>query len=288
MKKIIFNMIKLVFIIILLLYVVFPIGIGLYATFKFNKSVGNTPEGFRNISLKTSDNVTLSSWYAPSKNGAVIILIHGSTSSRDSIRKHAEMLVENEFGVLAFDMRGHGESTGDGATAYNWNGTQDVKAAVDYLLTQDDVKHIGGLGLSLGGEVLLGAVSSNKEIKAVVSDGASYRTIDDYLILPSNRSFVRSYTTKLMYLSVKVISNVEEPIRIIDSIDKAKDTSFLFIASENVKKEIEYNTYFNNLIKDRSQLWIIKDANHIQGINIEKENYTKNVVDFFNTHLIAN
>ncbi len=285
MKKVIKIIFLVLGIILFLLYFIYPIGAGLVATFKFNKDVGNPPLGFEDIELVTSDNVKLNGWYTKPQNGMVIIVVHGSTSSRKSVKEHLEMLTDNGFGVLAFDMRGHGESEGDGAVAYNWDGTKDIDAAVSYLLKQDDVKSIGGLGLSLGGEVLLGAASAIIVIKAIVSEGATQRTIEDFLVLPQNKSFIRNYTTRLMYFAVKLFSGSKEPIRIVDSISQAKDTSFLFIAAGNEADEIEFNTYFHDLVKDRSQLWIIKDTSHIQGINSEKDSYTKKIVDFYNSFL---
>lgn len=281
MKKILI----IVAIIIFALYFLFPVCMGIYATFKFNEDVGKVPNGFENVELLTSDKIKLKAWYKKPENGAVIIVVHGAMSSRKHVLKHINMLVKNGYGVLAIDMRGHGESDGDGAVAYNWDGTKDIKASVKYLVEERKIEKIGALGLSLGGEVLLGAASSNKEIKAIVTEGATERSTGDYIALKENKKLFRSYTTRLMYFTVKMVSGSKEPLRIVDSITFAKDTHFLFIAAGNKEKEIKYNKYFNSLVGENSKLWIIKDSNHTQGIIKEKKEYEKNIIDFYYKYL---
>ncbi len=236
-----------------IVYIAFPIAAGWYATWRHPMKIEQTPEGFNDIELTTSDGIKLAAWYAPPENGAVILLLHGSTSSRNSIDNYAKMLSDNGFGVLAFDLRGHGDSGGKG-NAYGWSGLLDVGAAMDYLKNQADVKLVGGLGLSLGGEILLGAASTYPEIKAIISDGATYRSIDDYLILPSRRNLIRSWTTRLMYASVQVFSGETPPIRMMDSMKEARDTNFFLIAAGDVDKEIEYNTCYLDAVGERAEL----------------------------------
>ena len=72
------------------------------------------------------------------------------------------MLVEHGYGVLLFDRRGEGASDGD-PNLFGWGGARDIHAAVDFLEDRPDVDpaRIGGLGLSVGGEMLLQAAAEN-------------------------------------------------------------------------------------------------------------------------------
>jgi esterase/lipase len=271
---------------IVLVYIVMPVAFGYYTTLRYGVNVNEPPKNFTEVSLMTSDGISLKAWYTPTQNSAAVILVHGATGSREGIKAYAELLAKHGFGVLAFDMRGHGESEGDGVNGYGWDSTKDVKAAVEYLSKQNNVKSIGGLGLSLGGEVLLGASSSCTQLKAIVSEGATYRTLGDYLVLTSRRSMVRSYTTRLMFASAQFFGRTEPPCRIADSISEAYDTAFLFIAGERVEKEIEYNTFFAMLTKNRSELWIADDAEHTEALAKHPEEYEKNILEFFNRELL--
>ncbi len=88
------------------------------------------------------------------------------------------MLAENGYGVLLFDRRGEGASDGDG-NLYGWGGARDIDAAVDFLKKRADVDpgRIGGIGFSVGGELMLEAAAGNQDIAAVVSEGAGTRTL---------------------------------------------------------------------------------------------------------------
>ena len=66
------------------------------------------------------------------------------------------MLIRHGYGVLLLDRRGEGASEGD-YNAFGWSGEPDLRAAIAFLRRQPDVDpaRIGGLGLSVGGELLL-------------------------------------------------------------------------------------------------------------------------------------
>lgn len=280
-------LLRTVGILILLVYVAVPVGFGIYSTRRFPHEVGDAPQGFEAVSLTTADGVLLSAWYAPPENGAAIVLLHGATSNRGAIRGYAEVLQREGFGVLALDLRGHGESGGDGANSFGWSGSADVGAAVEYLSEQESVTRIGALGLSLGGEVLLHAASSYPEIEAVMADGATFLSLEDYLSLPSNRSFLRSYTNRVVFATAEVFGGPPPEERIVDSIAAAKDTKFLLIAGGAVKNEVDYNSLFVELDESRCDLWIAEGAGHTEAFSRDPEGYAKRMTGFFETELLA-
>src|SRR5512133_3675642 len=59
------------------------------------------------------DDIHLSGWYIPSENGAAVILLHGFGGNRLDMKSRADVLARHGFGVLMYDLRGHGESEGD-------------------------------------------------------------------------------------------------------------------------------------------------------------------------------
>ena len=88
--------------------------------------------------------------------------------------------------MLIFDRRGEGESDGD-PNPYAWNeGERDLDAAIEFLKGRPDVEagRIGGLGLSVGGETFLQTAAHNGDLDAVVSEGASSRSVGELLSVP--------------------------------------------------------------------------------------------------------
>jgi dienelactone hydrolase len=83
-----------------------------------------------------------------------VAVLRGTGSNRLGVADHARLLARHGYGVLIFDLNGHGESDGR-STIVPARFQQDEDAALDYLLDRPDVRggQIGVIGVSLGGEV---------------------------------------------------------------------------------------------------------------------------------------
>jgi dienelactone hydrolase len=268
------------------LYFVLPIAVGIAAVWPAESDVGAPPVGFEAISLDTVDGVTLSAWYLPPANGAAILLLHGAGGSRETLRPYAEILARRGYGVLALDLRGHGTSGGV-TNRLGWQGNSDVGASLAYLQAQPDVQRIGGLGLSMGAEVLLGAASANPAITAIVADGATRRSVDELLALPSERPLVRNFTARVMYAAVRILSGDDPPPPLQDSMIAAKSTDFLLIAGGAEGLEVDFNTLFAQSLGDRATLWVVPDAPHTGGFERDREAYAARVLAFFDEVLVG-
>lgn len=107
-------------------------------------------QSIQRVHLQTIDNLTLTGWYIPPKNGAVIILQHGYRANSSEMLPIGLMLAKHGYGVLLFDFRGHGKSEGNTVTL-GLNEIQDTDAAVSFLLEQPELNKIGLIGNSMGG-----------------------------------------------------------------------------------------------------------------------------------------
>jgi len=273
-------------IVIVVLYLVVPIVFAVYVVFPYKESVGRPPDGFSEVSLTTEDGVRLAAWYAPPDNGTAIILIHGAGGSREGVRNHAAMLRAHGYGVLALDLRGHGESSGR-TNRFGWQGTRDVRAAVAYLLEQPEVTTVGGLGLSLGGEVLLGAASEVSGLRAIVADGATQRSLDELRALPSERPLVRNFTARVMFAAVQLLSGDDPPRPpLLESMIRAEGTAFLLIAAGRDAQEVDFNTLFAETVGERATLWVAQEASHTGAFKRYPDEYERRVIDFFDTRLL--
>jgi uncharacterized protein len=284
-KRVLRWFVILVLVLILGLYIVLPVAAGVYAVFPYKQSVGAPPEGFAAITITTDDHVDLKAWYAPPTNGAAIILAHGAGNSRESVRDYATLLARHGYGVLALDLRGHGQSSGT-TNRLGWQGTRDVGAAVAYLQTRDEVKTIGGLGLSMGGEVLLGAASTYPAMRAIVADGATRRSLDELRALPSERSLIRNFTARVMFTAVHVLSGDDPPDPpLLESMIAAESTRFLLIAGGSEPLEVKFNELFAETLGAQADLWIAPDAAHTGAFNRYPTEYEQRVIAFFDARL---
>jgi uncharacterized protein len=268
-------------VLLVLVYIGLPVVMGIVAVLPVKQLITNVPAGYQDVTLRTEDGVELKAWYRPPENGAVILLLHGAGGSRSSMLPYGKMLSKHGYGVFLLDQRGHGESKGK-INRLGWEGTKDVAAAVAYLLTKNEVTQIGGLGSSMGGEVLLGAASSIPQIKAIVADGATPRSLDEYLALEENRPLVQNFTVRVMYLTVQLASGEKPPQPpLLDSIQKAESTRYQFIAAGNNPLEISFNQLFADTLGNRASLWIASGVDHTGASLKYPDEYEQRVIDFF-------
>lgn len=196
------------------------------------------------------------------------------------------MLVRHGYGVLALDMRGHGGSAGP-TNRFGWQGTRDVGAAVGYLEGRYGVDAIGGMGLSLGGEVLLGAASEYPQVTAIVADGATQRSVEELLALESECPLYRSFVTRMMYAAVEVATGTEPPEPLLDSMAAAKSARFLLFAGGSVPREIAFNEVFVEAAGERAGLWVAPDAGHTGAFGRHPGEYEERVIAFFDAALLS-
>ena len=162
----------------------------------------------------------------------------------------------------------------------SWQGTRDVGAAVTFLQAHDETKAIGGLGSSLGGEVLLGAASEYPALKAIAADGTTTRSLDELTALPSERPLYRNFTARVMYAAVQILSGETPPVPLLDSMIAAPSTSYLLIAGGD-DMEVAFNELFAAATPDRSQLWIAPAAPHTGAFGLYPDEYEQRVIAFF-------
>lgn len=238
---------------------------------------------YEDVSLTTSDGLRLAGWYVPSQNGAAVIVFPG----REGRQEYARMLAEHGYGALLFDRRGEGASEGD-PNLLGWGGDRDVKAAIDFLLSRDDVDpgRIGGIGLSVGGELLLETAAETADLKAVVSEGAgarSYRETADR----TDSSPVEMAVFLVLTGSTRVFSNEPVPPNLTDLMDDISPRSVLLLyGEEGQPQEIDLNPTYLDAAGEPKQLWEVPGAGHIQGLVTQPEEYERRVIGFFDEALL--
>jgi dipeptidyl aminopeptidase/acylaminoacyl peptidase len=124
-------------------------------------------EGLHEISFSSAAGPRLAGWYAPSRNRAAVILVHGTGADRSSLLFETGFLSQAGFGVLAVDLPGQGAS--EGRTRWGVPERLAIIAAVDWLRARSDVdpERIGGFGLSMGAYVLTQAAVLDPRLRAV-------------------------------------------------------------------------------------------------------------------------
>src|SRR3954466_3790809 len=90
------------------------------------------------IRIEMRDGRKLSAWYVPSRNGAAVLLSHGSGGSRGRVRAHGRVPPRHGYGVLALDNPGNGGSEGH-SNGLGDNAQPGLDAGIDYLVRRPDI-----------------------------------------------------------------------------------------------------------------------------------------------------
>jgi len=245
-----------------------------------------TPDSFNldyeNITVETSDKLKLKGWFLPgNKSNNTIIVMHGYPTNKADVLPFSMFLLK-QYNVFLFDFRSFGESEGS-YTTIGYKEVNDLDAAVKYLKSRKDVKNIGTLGYSLGASVAL--MDKNDNIKAIVSDSA-YSSLNNMIeIMYKNFYFIKYPFVFLTKIYTKIFFKVDpidiSPKNAIEDINKP----VLIIHGEKDSQIPVNEAHILHNANKETELWIVKNADHGEGYALNKKEYEKKVLEFFEKHL---
>lgn len=237
--------------------------------------------GFQKVELITEDNVKLSAWYTPPKNGAVMLVAHGYGASRTE--HYYALFVSHGYGVIAWDFRAHGKSEGD-FSSLGYYEVLDAKAALDFALAQPGVEHIGAWGGSMGAVTMIRATAQYPEIEALVAD-SPFATLEDEMDLrvpfPVLRSLIRFFAERASGVTVDSVRPLDDIARI------SPRPIFLIQGMGDGMVPLNSADRLYEAASEPRQLWIENDVPHLNMYAFYKERYTKRVIKFFDKYLLG-
>jgi uncharacterized protein len=258
---------------------------GILATHRPRAAVAPADLGrpYEQVTVRTADGLDLAAWYVPSRNGAALI----SYPTRQGKLPHARMLVRHGYGVLLLDARGYDGSEGD-PNLFGWDGAKDIDAAVAWLQGRPDVaeERIGGIGFSVGGEMMLQTAASNAGLRAVVSEGAGVRSVRED-VLRGPRGWLALPQAALQTAAVAVMSGTAPPPALDDLVRRiAPRPTFLIYAGHGGGGE-ELNVEYFRAASAPKTLWKIPEAGHVAGFGVNPREYERRITRFFDQALLG-
>jgi dienelactone hydrolase len=236
---------------------------------------------YENVEFTTSDGLLLKGWYIRSRNGAAVISFPGRAASQ----KRAKMLARNGYGVLLFDRRGEGESEGD-PNLFGWQGERDIHAAVAFLQQRPDVDpdRIGGIGLSVGGEMMIEAAAESDALKAIVSEGGSGRSVRD--ILANGDGWKEVIGNGVATVATAVFTNNLPPADLKSLVPEISGAVFFVYGERGQPTEKPANDAFYAAARGHKAIWEVPGSKHMGGIDAQPKEYERRVIGFFDRALL--
>ena len=285
MYTIILKIIERIFIYAALIYFIFSIIFFLLYSHPKRYKSPFTPKDFgfdyEEIKLKTRDNIILAAWFIKNPQASkAIVLCHGYPMDKGNIFNMTNFL-SKKYNLLYFDFRGMGKSEGF-FTSGGYKETMDIEAGLKFLNSRG-FKDIGIYGLSMGGAAAL-MVKPGK-LKAIVAD-APYADLSAVLdnifsifgVLRHPLLDIMNIWNKIVFgitlknvSPLKNIGNLKVPILLIHG---DRDSQLPVSGSKKLHQK-----------NPKSQLWIIKNADHCETSFVAGDEYNRRITDFFDKNL---
>ena len=264
---------------------VVPVAMAILATHRPRADVTPADLGrqYEAVTVRAADGLRLAGWYVRSHNGAAVI----SYPTREGKLPQARMLARHGYGVLLLDARGYDGSQGD-PNLFGWDDTKDLDAAVAWLRKQPDVRggRIGGIGFSVGGEMMLQAAAENTGLRAVVSDGAGFRSVREELLRGPRGWFTSLPEQAVQSTALAVMGGTAPPPSLKDLVPRIAPRHVFFIYAGHGAGGEEYNRDYYAAAGAPKALWKISEADHTGGYQARPREYERRVAGFFDTALL--
>ena len=241
------------------------------------------------VHFKTIDNLILTGWYIPPKNGAVIVLQHGYHANSAQMLPIGLMLARHGYGVLLFDFRGHGKSEGNTVTLGLFE-IQDTDAAVSFLLKQSEVNKIGLIGNSMGGATGILAASKNEKIQAIAVEGVFSELKDEVGIGIEVQTPLPAFPFDVIfiYIAERETGFSLSDIAPVEKIGEISPRPILIMQGGNDNRiNSDSGKSLFAAAGEPKQYWYEPTATHVAIYQAAPQDYEKHVIEFFDQHFLG-
>jgi pimeloyl-ACP methyl ester carboxylesterase len=231
------------------------------------------------------DNVVLKGWYLPTDGDYAMIIVHGGFQPRldDDVNTLplARDLVVEGYNVLLFDLRGRGESEGEGRALSNIE--RDIGGAFDFLIAEGYTsERIYIIGFCSGAASACIFASQN-QVGALVLDGCfanAYNMVVNQAKLIGIPEFLVDGFTPGVFLMCRVFYDFE----LVNAEDVIADVAcpIFFIHEENdelISLE-EMQLLFELATNPANDFWEVPDAEHSQSYKTHPAEFMERVDGF--------
>lgn len=272
---------------LVVLAAVYVLAVPLMAAVPAPTGLGATPSSrglaYQSVRIPADDGVVVAGWWVPSRNGAAVIVRHGSGSTRSSVLDQAAVLARHGYGVLLTDARGQGESAGRGM-AWGWYGERDLAAAVTFLANTRgvDADRIAAVGMSMGGEEALAAEGMDPRLRAVVAEGVTGRSAADLGWLRTAYGWRGSVTLAVQWAQTwlaDLVSPASRPTSLGDAVEALEGRRALLIAAGTSADEQHAAAGIASRASS-VEVWVVPGAGHTGGLATAPRAWEEQVTAF--------
>lgn len=232
-----------------------------------------------------------SDWSSIERNSPWIVMVHGHSTNRADVAIGALGIMKDlaalGYSILAFDLRGCGESGGSSGSSGLFE-QRDLLGALDYLGRRGvSYQHIGVLGFALGGAVALLACAIPGRATAVVADG-SFADLQMMQGLKADRGrWLLSFLAPGIRLMGRILYGIDvaaiSPAR---AVMGSRTPTLLIHGDRDTIIPVSHARLITKTgVHQTPSLWIVPGVGHMQAYNRYPREYTSRVSAFFRANL---
>ena len=237
--------------------------------------------GFTTIQLPmTAGAGQLTAFYRPSRNGRLVILLHGTDASRAALMPEARVLVGHGFGVLLPDLPGHGAS--DGKIQWGAAERAAVGDCVAWLVSQPEnvALKLGLYGFSFGSTVAIQYAAVDERIKALAVAGAFPTVMQLFEAESGHYGLIAQYSWLAAYYTQGTDIREHQPIQLIASL-APRPLLIISGSSDALVPSYLSDKLFDAALPPKRRL-VINGAKHGTYLKADEAKFTSELITFFN------
>jgi alpha-beta hydrolase superfamily lysophospholipase len=254
--------------------------------------LGDTPASvglaYEDVSFPSrTDKLTLKGWYIAGKKSFTIIIVTGMHQNRVDysigVLEMSRDLVARGYNVLLFDLRGRGESEGNGVLLTKFE--RDIGGAVDYIKQRGcPAEKIGFVGFSAGAASSI-IFASNENVAALISDSCFADVADVFIGKGVSESGMPRWLIGLFGMGTLFVSMVVYGYRKVNPIDRVSAVAGPILFIQGGKDDLVPVNDARRLMEasgnPADELWIVPDAGHTLSYVTDPAGYMERVAAFF-------
>jgi len=247
---------------------------------------------YEDVTLRTSDGLTLRGWFFPVRGDRAAILIHGRHANRAEYQgrlEHiADFLIAQGFSVLLFDLRGHGDSDGDRFSLGQFE-RLDVAAAIDFVAGRGFAeKRIALLGISLGAGTAIQELLLHPTIGALVSDSSYSDAFTEVQEVLPQEGGIPGWFTPGVFVMTRVAFGLDgDQVRPIEVVRAHPERAILFIHcdTDGLIRVHHAEDLRAASANPASALWIAHGCDHAAASDMYPAEYRTRVLAFLGAQI---
>ena len=248
---------------------------------------------YEDVSFRSRDGgVLLKGWHISGNNKAVIIIVHGGFQNRvdDNVDTLglSYSLHKQGFSLLLFDLRGRGESEGQGQALSNIN--NDIGGAVDYLKSRGySSSNISIMGYCSGAASAC-IFASQEDVGALVLVGC-FAKVRDMVIRMATTRGIPGFFAEIFIPGLQLMTKVFYSYQVVNPVDVVDDVAcpILFVHEEYdefIPIE-DMRMLFEASNNPANELWEVEDIEHSQVYRSSPAEFITKVTSFLNSKIFG-